>query len=227
MFLGRNRLGNVQVVLLNGYTPQAVSTPEIDTIINGYDVTSDATAFSYMLNGHTFYEITFPDAGKTWLYDGTSGVWSEVQSDGGRHRAQFAAQIENAMYASDYQSGKLYLLDPSTYTENGAYITRSVTTRHVWQGGEFLSVASLWVDMETGVGLASGQGSDPQVMLRVSRDGGHSWSSTLTAALGKVGEYARRVLWRRLGRSRDFTFELSVSDPVKVVFLGGFMDLKK
>jgi len=227
MFLGRNRLGNVQVVLLNGYTPQAVSTPEIDTIINGYDVTSDATAFSYMLNGHAFYEITFPDAGKTWLYDGTSGVWSEVQSDGGRHRAQFAAQIENAMYVSDYQSGKLYLLDPSTYTENGAYITRSVTTRHVWQGGDFLSVASLWVDMETGVGLASGQGSDPQVMLRVSRDGGHSWSNTLSAALGKVGEYARRVLWRRLGRSRDFTFELSVSDPVKVVFLGGFMDLKK
>ena len=81
--------------------------------------------------------------------------------------------------------------------------------------------------METGVGLASGQGSNPQVMLRVSRDGGHSWSSTLTAALGKVGEYARRVLWRRLGRSRDFTFELSVSDPAKVVFLGGFMDLKK
>ena len=25
---------------------------------------------------------------------------------------------------------------------------------------------------------------------------------------------------------RDFTFELSISDPVKVVFLGGFMDLK-
>ena len=226
MFLGRNRLGNVQVVLLNGYTPQAVSTPEIDTIINGYDVTSDATAFSYMLNGHAFYEITFPDAGKTWLYDGTSGVWSEVQSDGDRHRAQFAAQIESDIYVSDYQTGKLYLLDPSTYTENGAYITRSVTTRHVWQSGDFLSVASLWVDMETGVGLATGQGSDPQVMLRVSRDGGHSWSSTLTAALGKVGEYARRVLWRRLGRSRDFTFELSVSDPVKVVFLGGFIDLR-
>ena len=135
-----------------------MSTPEIDTIINGYDVTSDATAFSYMLNGHAFYESRFPTP-QTWLWPtGTSGVWSEAQSDGGQHRAQFAAQIEKLHVRQRlHQSGKIYLLDPSTYTENGAYITRSVTTRHVWQGSEFLSVASLWVDMETGVGLATGR----------------------------------------------------------------------
>ena len=77
--------------------------------------------------------------------------------------------------------------------------------------------------METGVGLATGQGSDPQAVLRYSTDGGHSWSNEIPAPIGKVGEYDTRVIWHRLGRARDFTFEVTVTDPVKTVFVNGFI----
>lgn len=222
MFLAKNRLGNVQVVLLNGYTPMTVSTPDLDTLLNQYETTNDAVAFSYRENGHTFYQITFPAEGKSWLYDGTSGTWSELQSEGGRHLADIGVQFNGKTYVSDYRSAKIYLLDPNTYTENGQGITRRFVGRHVFKEDR-QSIHSFWLDMETGVGLATGQGSDPQAVLRYSTDGGHSWSNELHAPIGAVGEYDTRVIWHRLGRARDFTFEVTVTDPVKTVFVNGFI----
>lgn len=67
------------------------------------------------------------------------------------------------------------------------------------------------------------QGSDPQVMLRWSDDGGHTWSNEHWASMGKIGQYYRRVFWRRLGMTtklRDRVYELSMTDPVKIAIMG-------
>jgi hypothetical protein len=67
------------------------------------------------------------------------------------------------------------------------------------------------------------QGSDPQVMLRWSDDGGHTWSNEHWAGIGKIGEYYRRVFFRRLGMTlklRDRVYELSGTDPVKIAIVG-------
>ena len=66
-------------------------------------------------------------------------------------------------------------------------------------------------------------GSNPQVMLRWSDDGGHTWSNEHWAAVGRAGEYGRRVIWRRLGMTtklRDRVYEVSGSDPVKIAIMG-------
>jgi hypothetical protein len=55
---------------------------------------------------------------------------------------------------------------------------------------------------------------DPQVMLRYSDDGGHTWSNEYVAGAGFAGEFRKRVEWRALGRSRDRVYEISVSDPI-------------
>jgi len=67
------------------------------------------------------------------------------------------------------------------------------------------------------------QGSDPQVMLRWSDDGGHTWSNEHWASIGKIGEYYKRVFWRRLGMTlklRDRVYEVSGTDPVKIDIMG-------
>jgi hypothetical protein len=66
-------------------------------------------------------------------------------------------------------------------------------------------------------------GANPQVMLRWSDDGGHTWSNEHWAGMGKVGEYGKRVIWRRLGMTtklRDRVYEVSGSDPVKIAIMG-------
>jgi hypothetical protein len=73
-FLGKNKQGQVQVVRLNGHSPVPISTPELDSIINRYATVSDATGYAHMFEGHPFYRLNFPSAGKSWEYDGLASA---------------------------------------------------------------------------------------------------------------------------------------------------------
>ena len=79
--------------------------------------------------------------------------------------------------------------------------------------------AEMQIQFQPGVGLQTGQGEDPQAMLRWSNDGGSTWSNEHWTSIGKVGRYKNRAIWRRLGWSRDRIFEVVVSDPIKAVII--------
>lgn len=64
----------------------------------------------------------------------------------------------------------------------------------------------------------------PQVGLRWSDDGGHTWSNYRFASLGKTGEYLKRTIWRRLGRSRNRVYEISCSDPYPLRIIDAYLD---
>jgi hypothetical protein len=67
--------------------------------------------------------------------------------------------------------------------------------------------------------LPTVQGADPQAMLRWSDDGGHTWSTEHWTSIGRLGQYGRRAIWRRLGMTlklRDRVYEVSGTDPVKL-----------
>ena len=72
---------------------------------------------------------------------------------------------------------------------------------------------------ESGVGLTSGQGADPQVLMSFSVDGARTFNNRISRSIGKIGEYTKRTIWNSLGRiSRNMTIKFEVSDPVKYVF---------
>lgn len=81
--------------------------------------------------------------------------------------------------------------------------------------------------MRTGIGLTPGaasdppvQGSDPQVMIRLSKDGGKTWSPERWVSAGQIGRYKDRVrLLRATGNYRNAVLEVTVSDPVDWQFL--------
>ena len=67
------------------------------------------------------------------------------------------------------------------------------------------------------------QGADPQVMLRFSDDGGHTWSNEHWKSMGRIGQYGKRTIWRRLGATmkiRDRVYEVSGTDPVRIYIMG-------
>jgi hypothetical protein len=109
-------------------------------------------------------------------------------------------------YASDYGAGKLYLVDKTVYTDNGAAIGFEVDTRHFFKDYDRVTVDELSMDLETGVGLAVGQGVDPQVMVQVSRDGGRTFGAEIWHSLGAVGRIHDAHRARRCGTARDFVF---------------------
>ena len=78
------------------------------------------------------------------------------------------------------------------------------------------------------IGLSSATAIDPQVMLRWSDDGGHTWSNEHWRSMGKTGEWGRRVIWRRLGMTlklRDRVYEVSGTDPVKIAIMGAELNV--
>lgn len=105
-------------------------------------------------------------------------------------------------------------------------IRRLRQTQHLSDDQLYQFFSSFQLDGETGVGLVDGQGSDPQVMLSWSDDGGHTWSSERWVSFGKSGQFRRRAIWRMLGRSRDRVWRIVVSDPVPWRFLQALVNVE-
>ncbi len=225
-----DRQGQLAFRRLTGYSLEKISPDGLDSLLNTYGAPSDAVGFAYTMNGHAFYQVSFQQAAVTWLYDATMGAWSKLQSYGlTRHLGDLGAAFGATYITTDYANGVLYWLNPAVYTDNGAPIAREVIGSHLFstQGLNETNIRRLRVDMEAGVGLISSQGSDPTVMLQISRDGGHTWGRELWTTWGKIGEYGRRAEWRRLGQSRDWLFKVRITDPVKTVLIGAFVEAEE
>ncbi|MGE5621434.1 MAG: hypothetical protein ACM3VY_00255 [Candidatus Bathyarchaeota archaeon] len=231
-WLGRDERGAGMVWRANGYTPVRVSTHALEQQFAGYSTISDAIGFSYQQGGHQFYVLTFPSADRTWVFDAATGLWHERayhDANGAQHAVLDScfAMFLGLPLVGDRRNGNIYVLDPATYADNGDAIHRIRSTPHASNPDyRWMFWRSLQVDMETGVGLQAGQGSDPQAMLQWSDDGGHTWSNERWASLGKVGKYRTRARWRRLGKSRDRVYRLTITDPVKVEIFGASAEVE-
>jgi hypothetical protein len=67
----------------------------------------------------------------------------------------------------------------------------------------------------------------PKVILSWSDDNGKTWSNEHWADMGKQGEYNNRILWRRLGKSRNRVFKIIISDAIKKMLIGANIKLTK
>jgi hypothetical protein len=220
IFLGQNPQGGVQVLKLNGYTPVRVSTSDIENIISRFPIYSDAIALTYMIDGHPMYQLTFPSANRSFLYDDSTGFWYNTQfgiGTSGRHNANLGIVFNAKNYICDNASSVIYQLDPNVYTDAGTAIKRRITSRHIRVGNNEFGISEIRLEMETGVGLDTGQGSDPQIMMQVSRNGGRTFGPEKWRSFGAKGAYRKQVMWDRLGSARDFVFQFTMTDPVKFV----------
>lgn len=230
-FLSRNPQGQAQVRWFQGYNAVVISTPDVDAVINSFDTTTDAVALSYVTDGHEMYQLTFPSANRSFLFDCTTQIWSEVQTGTdliGRHVGNLAVQFQGSSLITDYRRFTVYKTDSTVYTDNGETIKRLIQTRHGIEDGNVYGVDEIFLDMETGVGLAIGQGSDPQIMLQISRDGGRTFGPERWTSIGMAGQYlGPRAIWRRCGSGRDLTARFAMTDPVKFVITYGAASLRE
>jgi len=231
IFLAQTREGQRQFVQLKGFNARDITDPDIGDIINGFSTIADAVAMSWEKDQHKFYQVTFPTAGRSFIYDCSTGIWGEMQTGPSvtpvRHLANLSAYYAGTTYFSDSTSNTIYTMDPNRYDDNGAVVVRELITRHVLSQFNRIRVACLYLDMETGVGLQSGQGSNPQIMLQYSKDDGRTWSAERWVSLGAVGQYITRVIWRRFGSTRTATFRIRMTDPVKFVVTQGAMRVRQ
>ncbi len=217
---------NLIVYRADGFTPMRISTYAIENAIRSYSTTADAHAFSYVDDGHTFYVLTFP-AGSTFVYDAATKQWHERSTgDLGRWGVCGYVRAYGKHLVGDSEDGKVYSLDLAAADWAGDTIKQEAAGPHIGDGVTWRTMSRFQLDMEAGVGLTTGQGSDPQIMLDWSDDGGRTWSNELWRSMGKIGDYRHQAVWNRLGRFRRRVLRVRKSDPVKASFLSAFAEIR-
>ena len=305
-WLGADARGRGIVYRANGYTAQRVSTHAVEWQIQQYGNLSDAIAYTYQQDGHSFYVLIFPSANTTWVFDVATNLWHEraafINGSFTRHRSNCQMSFNNEIVVGDHELGNIYAFDLNVFSDAGqpqkwlrswralptgandlkrtaqhslqldaetGAIDNSVTTPIisvdisspnddlltesddflVWEyisgyynevlltesgdrlvqedGGEIV-LAVIPISATGGKILLEkarleATAIDPQVMLRWSDDGGHTWSNEHWRSMGLTGQWGRRVIWRRLGMTlklRDRVYEVSGTDPIKIAIMG-------
>ena len=229
-WLGKDARGQGIVFRAAGYIGQRISTHAIEWQMQEYPDLSDAVGYTYQQDGHSFYVLNFPTANTTWVFDVATGAWHERASFANgqfnRHRGNCQMFFNSTNVIGDYQNGKIYAFDLNVYADDGQPQKWLRSWRALPTGANTLTRTiqhAMQLDCETGVGLNTGQGSDPQVMLRWSDDGGHTWSNEHWKSMGRIGRSGYRTIWRRLGATmkiRDRVYEVSGTDPVRLYVMG-------
>lgn len=237
-WLGADESGQGILWRANGYTPQRISDHSAEFAWSRYDDISDAVAYTYQDQGHSFYVISFPTGNETWVFDSASSLWhrrSYRNTSTGtleRHRSICHAFFNGTHVVGDRENGNLYSLDPTVYADNDNPLPwirrwRALPTGTNNLNRTFHSSVELSAEMGVGIAGTTAPAVDPQLILRWSDDGGHTWSNGYATTLGAIGRYANRARWNRLGASRDRIYELSSSAAVRVSLIGAQLNLRR
>lgn len=223
--ISQTREGGYKVVQTSSETPAPISNPDIEWLLHTYSV-DDAVGFAYQYAGNTFYHLSINGLDEQLVYCPDTKEWFELKTGTGRYRANGHVYFNNTHVLGDYNSAGIFKYDESVYTDNGDEVIRTRRFPYVHKDRKRVFYSRLEIEFKGGVGLISGNGSDPVAMLRYSDDGGNTWSNERWAKIGKTGEYTKRAVWRQLGASRSRMFEVTVSDPVEAVVVGCYADIE-
>ena len=155
-WLGSDERGKDIVWRANGFTPQRVSTHAMEYEFSTYARTDDCVAFSYQWRGHTFLNLNFPTAEKTWVYDCATqlwhqeGYWEERGAVFTRHRAQYHTFNFGLHIVGDPTNGNVYAMDANVYNDNGNALRRVRVAPHLSNEMDRTFFTKLQVDAEVG-----------------------------------------------------------------------------
>lgn len=200
----------------NGYTPTRISNVGVETDIHeAIQAGESIHVWGYLDGGHEF--VVVGSTNFTWVFDNVLGVWHNRQTYRySRWQARhYAYCFGKHLVASDI-SGGIFELDKTAHDEDGQDLIWTVRTPLVSTFPNGASIPELSLLLETGAapgGSASEEDSNPQIMMRVTKDGYKTWSAERWKSLGAEGDYRKRVRWHRLGScgQNGVAFEFSAS----------------
>lgn len=226
MFVGGGVNESPAIWSVSGNTAVKVSTTAIDAALRRFSKQDIEACFawSYAQSGAYFVGFTFPDA--TFVFDTITSRWHQRQSQiltargdalTTRWRINTLVTAYNRVICGDAMDGRIGDLNLDEYQEYGTEIIRTITTQPFENMMSSFTVPELEATMESGVGIV---GEDaPQIRLSISVDA-KTYGNEMSRGFGKIGEFNKRTIWRRLGRfPRLAVFKFEMSENVKPVFI--------
>lgn len=255
-WLSQNLQGQGMVMRQRGYQTTRVSNHALEFALrmafeSGLAL-SDAIGFTYQQDGHIFYELTFPTADFTWVFDASvpdpHAAWHQkswIDAGGAPHRSRLtaAANFFGWNIGQDWQNGSLYVIDPSYFYDDfpsAAASTPILYTRgfpHLSQAsapngqlmsteGRRLIIKSFIADIETGTTTDPNTGLDVKISVRWSSDRGRTFGNPIELSLGSTGQYLTSPKLANIGYARDPIFELFWTCPGPSALNGAWVDVE-
>lgn len=244
-WIGQDEFGTAIAWRANGYSPLRISTYAMEQAWQRYpQQASDCIAWTYQQDGHSFWVLNFPSGDATWAYDAATGLWHErgylgtlAADDGQLHRGR---PINHAFafgkhIVGDWETGYVYQLSALIADDDGREIQRLRRAPVIDSFLKRIFFYQFQLDMEVGQGNPEStepvnppaEPVEPQILLRWSNDGGNTWSNYYAQSMGKSGNYTKRVIWRRLGKSRQRIFEVSTGqNNVNLALYNAYLELE-
>lgn len=239
IWLGQSKDGQGIVYWANGYTPTRVSTHAVELAFASYNLAT-ARAIVYEERGHSFYVLTFPPVsvygepvvlGATWVFDATTGFWHERGLwNGWTYEAvpTIGHILANGVHlVGSPTSGVIYQMSKDLLTDtagNGQRWLRRAP--HVAANRRRLIIDRVELLLEVGLGLPSGQGSNPRVSWQASANGGETWGVAREVTAGRTGAFGTRAEWRQFGIGLDWVHEATGTDPIAWRLVDAFLDVR-
>ena len=206
-----------------------ISDNAIDTLIQEFTKEEIAEAFwmTYTQRGQLLAVLTINSTripGRSFIYNGTASalsggqVWFEFQTGvtDGPWRVNSIVKVYDKFLCGDSIDGRIGFLDETVFEDYSAVMFRQESSQPFDNNGVTIFAGGFEATFESGVGLTTGQGSDPVVRMDFSDNGARSFKDETTRKIGKIGKYGQRSVWQRQG---DFpvsrTIRLTITDPVR------------
>ncbi|MBL4753628.1 MAG: hypothetical protein JKY52_08570 [Flavobacteriales bacterium] len=220
--LGRDQDGNEVVYRIQNAQPVRISTYPIDRLIA--EVTEEnrpsIRLSAHGWGGHSFIGLHLPSVGD-YFYDISNGTWHRRKELAeSRYLVQHFFAAFGEKFAGDVTVGTVYRLDLDVYTHNLKTVRRVASTI-IPVTDSRPTINNLTVEMQGGVGLVTGQGQNPKVMLRWAVNG-RTFSNELTTTFGLEGEFGHRAVFDSLGELYPpaVAINIAVTDPVNATVTG-------
>jgi hypothetical protein len=207
--------------------PLKISPPDLDRLIAGVSDKTTLEASVYISQGHPKWVLSCPTF--TWEFDLGSQKWNERASYlQMRWRAIGGCSAFGKWIVGDTQGGRLLYINQLAYDEFGSPLVMQLDSGPVQNFPNRTRVARADFNFVTGVGQATGSdpiGTNPQVGISWSNDGGITYGQEFSRDLGRQST-ATRIMVLRTGITGNTgrRWRLKISDPIYVAFEGGTQD---
>lgn len=209
---------NNHVRRLNGLQTEILTPPSISYHISTFEDTQDAIGYSYSIDGHIVYVLTFPAADITYCFDTTTNIWYKWSTGGynNRHTSNCFIRYAGKNLVGDKSNGKIYEIDPNSRKDDTASIYRERTAQYNTNKPGNTFFEKLILEIQT----ATETSGNPLIMYDDTDDFGKTWSLERQSSLGTAGQYNHRVEFFALGSAKYKAIRLRITDDFFVSIQG-------
>lgn len=232
-WVGQGQDEGVSVWQLEGSGARKVSTTPVDNMLQELTDEQQSSIFSWAYGEKGHFFIGFSSDTFTLVYDMTTGLWHERESQVvdtlGNERTQRCrynsiVSAYGRLLVGDSEDGTIGAIDRNNYTEYDLPLRAFFSTSPLFNLGNSFTVPKLEIFCQPGVGNVDCL--EPVVNIRVSKNG-YQFTDYKKISMGKAGKYESRQIRRHIGRvNRYCIFEFLISDPVERRFMALSVDYR-